>query len=244
MASSALSAVHAGTFGSTMHRAPSKDATRSWPASAPRWATWINAQHKLHHEASVWGSMSENTAHTGPAVAHAQGLAACAAHLRRLVAPASSSACAAQRQARPSLGCPCTWLSTQIYGLFLVKLAVAMTLIGGCARRDATGTHIRGECHMLLIGDPGTGKSQVGDWLPVSACLAATMVCEHTLPWRGWPHRQACADASVLCCWLCRCAVLLAAPGDEVCGACGSPGCGHNGAGHNRCGTSACSRNV
>lgn len=50
----------------------------------------------------------------------------------------------------------------QIYGLFLVKLAVAITLIGGCARRDDSGTHIRGECHMLLIGDPGTGKSQVG----------------------------------------------------------------------------------
>jgi DNA helicase MCM9 len=49
----------------------------------------------------------------------------------------------------------------QIYGLFLVKLAVAITLIGGCARQDASGTHIRGECHMLLIGDPGTGKSQV-----------------------------------------------------------------------------------
>eukprot|EP00879_Flechtneria_rotunda_P024600 GHRR01026096.1.p1 GENE.GHRR01026096.1~~GHRR01026096.1.p1 ORF type:complete len:579 (+),score=182.66 GHRR01026096.1:450-2186(+) len=49
----------------------------------------------------------------------------------------------------------------QIYGLFLVKLAVALTLIGGCARQDDSGSHIRGECHMLLVGDPGTGKSQV-----------------------------------------------------------------------------------
>ncbi|WIA33182.1 hypothetical protein OEZ86_006329 [Tetradesmus obliquus] len=49
----------------------------------------------------------------------------------------------------------------QIYGLFLVKLAVALTLIGGCPRRDDSGAHIRGEVHMLLIGDPGTGKSQV-----------------------------------------------------------------------------------
>lgn len=64
----------------------------------------------------------------------------------------------------------------QIYGLFLVKLAVALTLIGGCPRQDDAGAHIRGECHMMLIGDPGTGKSQVnnesgccipfdGDWL-------------------------------------------------------------------------------
>eukprot|EP00878_Enallax_costatus_P023223 GHUV01024690.1.p1 GENE.GHUV01024690.1~~GHUV01024690.1.p1 ORF type:complete len:488 (+),score=128.46 GHUV01024690.1:127-1590(+) len=49
----------------------------------------------------------------------------------------------------------------QIYGLFLVKLAVALTLIGGCPRQDDAGAHIRGECHMLLIGDPGTGKSQL-----------------------------------------------------------------------------------
>lgn len=49
----------------------------------------------------------------------------------------------------------------QIYGLFLVKLAVALTLIGGCARQDDSGAHIRGEVHMLLVGDPGTGKSQV-----------------------------------------------------------------------------------
>jgi DNA helicase MCM9 len=52
----------------------------------------------------------------------------------------------------------------QIYGLFLVKLAVAITLIGGCARRDDSGSHIRGESHLLLIGDPGTGKSQVRLW--------------------------------------------------------------------------------
>jgi hypothetical protein len=60
----------------------------------------------------------------------------------------------------------------QIYGLFLVKLAVALTLIGGCARQDDSGAHIRGEVHMLLIGDPGTGKSQVsgGNLNPARTC--------------------------------------------------------------------------
>lgn len=66
----------------------------------------------------------------------------------------------------------------QIYGLFLVKLAVAITLIGGCARRDDSGTHIRGECHMLLIGDPGTGKSQVGNMLATDGQVAVLM-CWH-----------------------------------------------------------------
>ncbi|CAL5043793.1 unnamed protein product [Urochloa decumbens] len=48
----------------------------------------------------------------------------------------------------------------QIFGLFTVKLAVALTLIGGVQHVDASGTKIRGEPHMLLVGDPGTGKSQ------------------------------------------------------------------------------------
>lgn len=48
----------------------------------------------------------------------------------------------------------------QIYGLFTVKLAVALTLIGGVQQKDASGTKIRGESHLLLVGDPGTGKSQ------------------------------------------------------------------------------------
>ncbi|XP_071740444.1 probable DNA helicase MCM9 [Rutidosis leptorrhynchoides] len=48
----------------------------------------------------------------------------------------------------------------QVYGLFTVKLAVALTLIGGVQQVDASGTKIRGESHLLLVGDPGTGKSQ------------------------------------------------------------------------------------
>ncbi|KAK7412145.1 hypothetical protein VNO78_03594 [Psophocarpus tetragonolobus] len=48
----------------------------------------------------------------------------------------------------------------QVFGLFTVKLAVALTLIGGVQHVDASGTRIRGEAHLLLVGDPGTGKSQ------------------------------------------------------------------------------------
>lgn len=47
-----------------------------------------------------------------------------------------------------------------IYGLHTVKLAVALVLIGGVSRTDPSGMRIRGQCHLLLVGEPGTGKSQ------------------------------------------------------------------------------------
>lgn len=61
----------------------------------------------------------------------------------------------------------------QVYGLYLVKLAVALVLAGGVRHCDTSGTRIRGESHLLLVGDPGTAKSQ---FLKYAAKMSARSV--------------------------------------------------------------------
>ena len=57
------------------------------------------------------------------------------------------------------------WLLQQVCpslaGMYLVKLATILTLLGGVSHTDRSGMKVRGESHMLLVGDAGTGKSQV-----------------------------------------------------------------------------------
>ena len=47
----------------------------------------------------------------------------------------------------------------QIYGLDTIKLALFLLIIGGVQKNDG-GMSIRGESHMLLVGEPGVAKSQ------------------------------------------------------------------------------------
>lgn len=44
--------------------------------------------------------------------------------------------------------------------MYIVKLALCMVLAGGVSK-TVSGSRIRGQCHMLMVGDPGTGKSQL-----------------------------------------------------------------------------------
>ncbi|KAI9297119.1 MCM-domain-containing protein [Neoconidiobolus thromboides FSU 785] len=48
----------------------------------------------------------------------------------------------------------------KVYGLHLVKLCCLLTIIGGVSKSSESGHKVRGEPHLLLVGDPGTAKSQ------------------------------------------------------------------------------------
>lgn len=52
-------------------------------------------------------------------------------------------------------------ISPTIYGMDEVKSAIALQLFGGCNKEMDDGTVIRGDMHVLLVGDPGVAKSQV-----------------------------------------------------------------------------------
>jgi len=52
-------------------------------------------------------------------------------------------------------------ISPTIYGLDFEKEALALQLFGGIAKEMPDGTKIRGDIHILLVGDPGTAKSQL-----------------------------------------------------------------------------------
>ena len=52
-------------------------------------------------------------------------------------------------------------IAPAIYGYDEEKLAMILQLFSGVTKHLPDGSRIRGDLHMLLIGDPGTGKSQM-----------------------------------------------------------------------------------
>ncbi|RDA84720.1 hypothetical protein CP532_5251 [Ophiocordyceps camponoti-leonardi (nom. inval.)] len=52
-------------------------------------------------------------------------------------------------------------MAPSIYGHEDIKTAVALSLFGGVAKTTKGSHHVRGDINVLLLGDPGTAKSQV-----------------------------------------------------------------------------------
>ncbi len=52
-------------------------------------------------------------------------------------------------------------IAPSIYGHDKVKEALVLQLAGGCLKERPDGVTTRGDIHILLIGDPGSGKSQL-----------------------------------------------------------------------------------
>lgn len=52
-------------------------------------------------------------------------------------------------------------ISPSIYGREQLKMACALSLFGGTRRKKPGGGYKRGDLHFLVVGDPGTGKSEI-----------------------------------------------------------------------------------
>ncbi len=56
-------------------------------------------------------------------------------------------------------------IAPSIEGYPHIKRSLALQLFGGVARRHQDGRRMRGDIHILMLGDPGTGKSQLIDYM-------------------------------------------------------------------------------
>lgn len=57
-------------------------------------------------------------------------------------------------------------IAPSLYGMKEIKESIILQMFGGVPRTLKDGTHFRGDIHILLIGDPSSGKSQLMKLVP------------------------------------------------------------------------------
>ena len=72
-------------------------------------------------------------------------------------------------------------IAPSIYGSLDIKRAIACLLIGGARKRLPDGLTRRGDINLLLLGDPGTAKSQLLKFVEKVAPIGVS-----------WCHRESC----------------------------------------------------
>ena len=83
--------------------------------------------------------------------------------------------------------------------MFAVKLALLLMLIGGLTRVSDSGMHIRGDIHMLLVGDPApvclahaAASCHICCFLRWLSCHATKHCCALHFAWRMQGRHSLC----------------------------------------------------
>lgn len=63
-------------------------------------------------------------------------------------------------------------IAPSIYGHENIKLALALALFGGVEKQPTDSHRLRGDINVLLLGDPGTAKSQFLKYVEKTATRA------------------------------------------------------------------------
>lgn len=86
-------------------------------------------------------------------------------------------------------------IAPSIYGHANIKQGIALALFGGQEKHPSATHRLRGDINMLLLGDPGTAKSQVGRWR-AGGWVAGPAGCSWLVAVGRWQARLGIAVAA------------------------------------------------